>query len=114
MQKHSTAEIALKAESRLTERSQTTIPASIRDALHLKPGEYLQYSLMPGGVVMLSRADEETEDDPAIEGFLSFLERDMRENPQNIRPLNANLLTRGLELTAGMDIDIDAEITDDD
>jgi antitoxin PrlF len=33
------ADVSLRAESRLTERSQTTIPASIGDALHLKPGE---------------------------------------------------------------------------
>lgn len=31
------ADVSLRAESRLTERSQTTIPAAIRDALHLKP-----------------------------------------------------------------------------
>lgn len=43
------ASVSLRAESRLTERSQTTIPAVIRDALHLKPGEYINYTLLAGG-----------------------------------------------------------------
>lgn len=48
------ADVSLRAESRLTERSQTTIPAVIRDALHLKPGEYIHYTLLAGGKVIMS------------------------------------------------------------
>ena len=49
------AEVSLRAESRLTQRSQTTIPAVIRDALHLKPGEYIHYTLLAGGKVIMLR-----------------------------------------------------------
>ncbi len=49
------ADVSLRAESRLTERSQTTIPAAIRDALHLKPGESIHYTLLAGGKVLMSK-----------------------------------------------------------
>ncbi|WP_437125534.1 type II toxin-antitoxin system PrlF family antitoxin [Escherichia coli] len=39
--------------------SQTTIPAVIRDALHLKLGEYIHYTLLAGGKVIMSRQDED-------------------------------------------------------
>jgi antitoxin PrlF len=109
------SDVALRVQSRLTERSQTTIPPAVRDALHLMPGEYLEYSLLAGGQVMLSRQQEEEEHlDPVIQSFLSFLDKDMEANPQNLKPLDASLFARINELTAGMDTDIDAELTDDD
>lgn len=108
------AEVSLRAESKLTERSQTTIPAAIRDALHLKPGEYIRYELLAGGQVVLSRLDEEEEQDPVVASFLHFLEKDMQNNPQRLRSLSPEKLARARELTAGMDLDIDAEITDED
>ncbi|MFT2331002.1 type II toxin-antitoxin system PrlF family antitoxin [Escherichia coli] len=39
--------------------SQTTIPAVIHDALHLKLGEYIHYTLLAGGKVIMSRQDED-------------------------------------------------------
>lgn len=106
------ADVSLRAESRLTERSQTTIPAAIRDALHLKPGEYINYTLLPGGKVIMSRLEEE-QDDPVVSQFLTFLENDMKKNPQNIHQVPAALWAGIKALTAGVEVDLDAPLTDD-
>lgn len=106
------ADVSLRAESRLTDRSQTTIPASIRDALHLKPGEQIEYSLLPGGQVILSRKDE-TEGDPVVSQFLNFLENDMGRNPQHIHAVPMDLWSSIKELTAGIEVDLDTPLTDD-
>lgn len=105
------ADVSLRAESRLTERSQTTIPAAIRDALHLKPGEYIHYTLLPGGKVIMSRQEEE--EDPVVSQFLSFLENDMMKNPQNIHQVPEAFWSGIKALTAGVEVDLDAPLTDD-
>lgn len=106
------SDVSLSAESRLTERSQTTIPAAIRDALHLKPGEYIRYSLLAGGKVIMSRQEDE-EDDPVVLNFLTFLENDMKKNPQNIHAVPVAVWDSIKTLTAGVEVDLDAPLTDD-
>ncbi|MBP2167576.1 antitoxin PrlF [Erwinia toletana] len=107
------AEVSLRAESRLTERSQTTIPAAIRDALHLKPGEVIKYSLLSGGQVIMSRQSEE-QSDPVVAQFLMFMEHDMLKNPQNIHRVPVAFWADIKELTAGVMVDLDAPLTDDE
>lgn len=106
------ADVSLFAESRLTERSQTTIPAAIRDALHLKPGEYIKYSLIAGGKVIMSRQEDE-QDDPVMLNFLTFLENDMKKNPHNIHAVPVAVWENIKTLTAGVEVDLDAPLTDD-
>lgn len=106
------ADVSLHAESRLTERSQTTIPAAIRDALHLKPGEYIKYTLLAGGKVIMSRQNDE-QDDPIVLNFLNFLEHDMKANPQNIHTVPLTVWKSIKALTAGVEVDLDAPLTDD-
>lgn len=108
------ADVSLRVASKLTERSQTTIPAAIRDALHLKPGEFIRYELLADGQVVLSRQDEDEAQDPVITSFLQFIQTDMQQNPHRLRSLDAAKVARARELTAGMDLDVDAEITDDE
>ncbi|MCU0551261.1 MAG: type II toxin-antitoxin system PrlF family antitoxin, partial [Leptolyngbya sp. Prado105] len=66
-----------QAESTLTDRYQTTIPDSVRKALHLQKRDRIQYTIQPNGQVILSRSDY-TEEDPVLEQFLEFLAEDMR------------------------------------
>jgi len=106
------AHISLRAESRLTERSQTTIPAAIRDALQLKPGELIEYALLPGGRVIMSRQTQQ-EEDPVIGQFLQFLEKDMAANPQRIQPVQTSLWASIEALTTGVEVDLDAPLKDD-
>lgn len=105
------ASVSLRAESQLTERSQTTIPAEIRDALHLKPGEYINCTLLAGGKVIMSR-QEGKQNDPVVSKFMDFIEDDMKKNPQNIAPLPVVLWEGIKALTAGVEVDLDALITD--
>ena len=106
------ADASLRAVSRLTERSQTTIPAVIRDALHLKPGEHIKYTLLADGNVIMSRKEEE-QDDPVVAQFLTFLENDMKKNPQNIHPVPTVFWESIKALTAGVEVDLNAPLTDD-
>jgi antitoxin PrlF len=53
--------------SKLTSKAQTTIPAPVRAALHLDPGDVLAYSI-DGGRVILTKAERGPIDDP----FASF------------------------------------------
>lgn len=112
MFKFDLVDVSLRAESRLTERSQTTIPAAIRDALQLKPGEIIEYSLLSGGKVIISKQNDE-QDDPAVLHFLTFLERDMVSNPQHIHSVPVEFWSGMENLVAGIDVDLDAPLTDD-
>ena len=49
--------------SKLTSKGQTTIPAPVRTALRLKPGDQLVYSV-EGDRVLLTRSDRGPVDDP--------------------------------------------------
>jgi hypothetical protein len=67
-----------------------------------------------GPGVLLVRAvdaeDEEPGEDPVLGAFLSFIERDMLENPTSIQPLSADLLSRAERLVGGMEIDLNERI----
>ena len=49
--------------SKLTSKAQTTIPAPVRAALHLRQGDQLAYSIEDGRVI-LTKADRGAIDDP--------------------------------------------------
>lgn len=102
---------ALTVDSKLTSRSQTTIPSSVREALQLQPGkDHLQYEILPGGKVLLSR-QEKGQEDEVMSAFLQFLASDIKTAPQRVQPLD---MSRGRELVAGLAINIDDEICDED
>ena len=109
-----TAGVSLRATSKLTARSQTTIPASVRDAMNLQPGENIEYAVLPGGQVLMTRQESVGEADPVIAVFLNFLAEDMRNNPANLKPLDHSLLARATSLTTDVDVDLDAPLTDDE
>jgi antitoxin PrlF len=47
--------VATTAVSKLTSKSQTTIPASVRERLDLAPGDRLVFDLSEGGAVVLRK-----------------------------------------------------------
>ena len=49
--------------SKVTSKAQTTIPAPVRTALHLRAGDELLYSI-EGDRVILTKADRAAVDDP--------------------------------------------------
>ncbi len=101
----------LTTESKVTLRGQTTIPSPVREALKLKPGlDWIHYEILPGGQVFLCRLVDE-QDDHTINAFFRFLDADIQNNPQKTRPFD---IQQGKKLVAGMDVNIDDEIGDDE
>ena len=100
-------------ESTLTDRYQTTIPSPIRRALNLKKRDKIYYALEADGRVFLSPTPP-VERDPVCDAFLAFLERDMIDNPHNLRSLPQELVERGQALVAGMDVDLDGALSAED
>jgi antitoxin PrlF len=88
------AKIALSAESTLTERYQTTVPAPIRKALGLTKNDKICYTIESDGVVVISRV-ERVESDPVLGKFLNFLAEDLTNNPQQIRSIPISSSTFG-------------------
>ena len=104
---------ALETESTLTDRFQTTVPTIVRQALHLNKKDKIKFIIQPNGSVILSRV-EPTESDPVVESFLAFMANDMKNNPEKIQPFTASMRDRVEALTAGIELDLDAPLSDED
>jgi antitoxin PrlF len=102
-----------RSESTLTDRYQTTVPEAVRQALGLNKRDKIFYTIQSDGRVLLSRG-EQAETDPVLEKFLDFLAQDMADHPQSIQPIPSDLLQRAQALVAGMDVDLDAPLLDED
>ena len=107
------AKAILQSESTLTDRYQTTVPDAVRKALHLDRRDKIRYTVQSDGVVLLSRV-ETAEEDPAIGKFLSFLAEDIQSNPQHIRAINQDLQHHIQSLIAGVHIELDELLPDED
>ncbi len=96
--------------SKVTERSQTTLPRGVRQVLDLRPGERVGY-VIDGTGVRLVNPSAKTHEDPAIQQFLQLLGRHLETEPAAaMLPFPADLLARARAATAGVDIDHDAPI----
>lgn len=104
----------LEAESTLTDRYQTTIPESIRRALNLRKKDKIVYSVTGEGDVVLSRANTNEQEDPAIGQFLDFLAHDIATHPERIQAFDATLINRLKDLIVEVEVDLDAPLSGDD
>jgi AbrB family looped-hinge helix DNA binding protein len=43
----------MSTESTLTSKGQTTVPKAVRESLRLKPGDRIDFTLMPDGTVLM-------------------------------------------------------------
>ena len=107
------AALTMKSESTLTDRYQTTIPETVRKALRLGKRDKICYSIKGDGQVVLSRV-ETGDEDPALDHFLNFLAHDISEHPDRIQALDAGLVNRVQTLTADVEIDLGAPLSDED
>ncbi|MCK2043976.1 type II toxin-antitoxin system PrlF family antitoxin [Chromohalobacter sp. TMW 2.2308] len=105
---------AIEDDSTLTDRYQTTVPASVRRALKLKRRDRIHYTVRPNGEVVLSRASDEPSQDPVMASFLAFLERDLQAHPENIRPVAAGTFAEAERLTSGIEVDLGEALPEDD
>ena len=101
----------LHSLSTLTDRYQTTIPESIRNALHLGKRDKIEYSMDTSGKITISRAEE---DDPVIGEFLSFITNDIKRHPEHIKSINSELFRRASSLVSDIEIDLNAPLSEKD
>ncbi len=107
------AKFTFQAESTLTDRYQTTVPDNIRKALGLNKRDKIRYIIQPNGEVVISRV-EQTENDPVLEKFLSFLAEDIKKNPQHIQAINSDLINRVQSLVGDIEFNLDEPLSDED
>src|ERR1043166_7455338 len=95
--------------SKVTERSQTTLPSAVRTVLGLQPGERLGY-VIDGNEIRLVNASTLEHEDPVLEEFLTFLGRDLAKRPDRVSAFPASLLERARAITSGVTIDHQAPL----
>ena len=99
--------------STLTARNQTTLPPVVRSVLGLKASDKIRYEITSNGQVLISK-DIVNQEDRAMESFLNFLDTDIRNNPQNIKPVTSEMAERYLSLVSDFDLDMDSTLPDED
>lgn len=57
---------------------------------------------------------QQQEEDFVLKKFLNFLAQDMKNNPQHIKPISANLIKRVQFLTDGIEVNLDAPLSEED
>ena len=97
--------------SKITDKGQTTVPKAVRQALGVSEGDRIAFKVAPSGV-SIRRADG-VQEDPAIGAFLSFIERDIENSPQSLKPLSTDWHKHIASLVAGIPVDLDAPIEGD-
>jgi len=104
----------LEAESTLTDRYQTTVPETVRRALNLGKRDKIHYTIRPSGEVVLTRVETSDGDDPVLGQFLAFLATDISRHPERLQAVDAGLVQRLQPLVGGVDVDLDAALSEDD
>ena len=95
--------------SKVTERSQTTLPPAVRTVLGLQPGERVGY-VIDGNEIRLVNASTLDHEDPVLDKFLAFLGRDLAKHPDRLSAFPASLLQRARAIVSGVTIDHEAPI----
>ncbi|MCC7006285.1 MAG: type II toxin-antitoxin system PrlF family antitoxin [Ottowia sp.] len=96
----------------LTSKGQITLPKSIRQALGVDVGGKIAFDLEGSDVIVRRVSDLDQEKDPAMLGFLSVLENDIRSG-QHVTTLPENLIAsmRSILVSgATVDSDITGEV----
>ncbi len=101
-------------EGSTTQRSQTTIPAAVRDAIGLEPGGVVCYeALSDGSYRITTRPAPFTDRDPVMLAVLDYFEQDMLKHPEKIVLLSERLISRMQQATESVplpDADDDFEM----
>jgi len=104
----------LNIESTLTDRYQTTVPASVRRALKLGKRDKIHYAILPSGTVLMTRAADPPGEDPALRPFLDLLARDIADHPERLEVLDRAWLHRLRALVGDVAVDLEAPLSADD
>jgi antitoxin PrlF len=95
--------------SKITARSQTTLPPGVRKVLGVGPGDRVGY-VIEGFEVRLVNLEDHNHTDPALAPFLELLGHDIADHPGRLRGFPRELVARVKRLTAGVPIDHDARL----
>ncbi len=98
----------LERFSKITAKGQLTLPGDVRRFLGVAKGSRVAFRIRGDTVTVHCASDDE--DDPALEAFLSFLARDIRDHPESISALSPAVVERIAGLIEGAEIDPDEEI----
>ncbi len=101
----------LEVESTLTDRDQTTVPETVRRALHLGKRDKLHYAIRPNGEVVLTRADTAEGHDPVLGQFLAFLSKDLADHPERLQAIDAEFVQRIQSLVGHIEVDLDSTLS---
>lgn len=93
----------------LTERYQTTVPASVRRALKLQKHDKIVFKVLDDNRVILERQLPEA-DDPALGRFLDLLSADIAGGTAHIKPVTPELQARISRLVGGVELDLDERL----
>jgi antitoxin PrlF len=104
----------LEVESTLTDRYQTTVPETVRRALHLGKRDKIHYTIRSGGEVVLTRAEVSEGEDPELGQFLDFLSRDIACHPERLQAVDASFVAHLQSLVGDSEVDLDAPLSADD
>ena len=105
----------LEIPATITERGQTTVPAAIRRMLNLgKRSRVVFRGLADGTVVLAKKESVDADGDPVIGKFLSFLAKDMADQPRRLQPVPRDTINRGKALVKGVTVDLESALPDDD
>jgi len=78
-------------------------------------GEVEARVIAPGRMLVVARADNKTkskEEDPVLSSFMSFLAADMQRSPEQIRPLDPELVRRARDLVSDVELSPDENLGD--
>ncbi len=104
----------IEVDSTLTDRYQTTVPETVRQALQLGKRDKIHYTIRPSGEVVLTRAEKSSGDDPVLGQFLGFLSCDIANHPERLQSVDAGLVLRLQSLIGGVEVDLNAALSADD
>jgi antitoxin PrlF len=107
----SSSQAASFLASKVTARSQTTLPSGVRKALGLRAGDQIAYEIERDQVVIRKVIAED--EDPALDGFLDLLEKDITRHKDRVIFATEGFANYLQELTAGIEVDYDAPIEGD-
>ena len=63
---------------------------------------------------MLTRVETSDGDDPVLGQFLGFLAADITRHPERLQAVDTGLVQRLQALVGGVDVDLDAALSEDD
>lgn len=100
----------LSIDAMITERGQTTVPVAIRRMLGVQKGA-ITFKGLPDGTVVIEPKSMDEHFDPSIGAFLSLIDRDIGMG--NVVALQQSTLDEIDSLVSGVEVDMDAPLSDD-